>query len=358
MGAKRTGDNLWQRKGIWLLDFRFMGKRYIRSLGKGLTRSQARTKSRALRAEIEKKAMEGRQPDGPSSDPMFDDVAAEFLTWAKTNTKPGTDYPKCIEALGQTFNGWRLSKIGPRDLEAYRESRMDAPTRCNREISCLRRMFNKAADLGLYDGPNPVKRIGRFKEFHRERILTPEEERRLLNECQPWLRPIVRVALHTGFRKTEVLTLRWEEVNLKAETIRVRGKTSKTGEPKETPMTPEVKHALTTIRLQTGNTKGRVFLNSKGENYRSFETTWKTARRKAGIEGLTFHDLRHTWASRLLEAGVDLRTIQELGGWSSLKQLERYIFITTDRKREAINKLSSSASEFRTGKVVALQRPL
>jgi integrase len=210
----------------------------------------------------------------------------------------------------------RLSEISPFDLERYRRVRKKigrSDATINRELAFLRNLYNKAIDWGKAT-ENPVSKI-RFAKEQNERIrfLTPEEEERLLSCCNPQLKPLVTTAIHSGFRASELLSLTWADIDFENELITVRSAYAKNGESRSVDMNDTLTATLKTIRINRVN-EGLVFRSRNGTPYRSFRTAFETAVRKAGIEDLTFHDLRRTFASRLVMAGVDLPTVKELMG--------------------------------------------
>ena len=121
----------------------------------------------------------------------------------------------------------------------------------------------------------------------------------MLTCCGSYLRPIVITALHTGFRKSELLSLTWVDVDFRRQTIAVRAAYAKNGEARSVPMTVVLTETLKASRINAAPT-APVFLTRKGQPYRDISTAFGTAVRRAVITDFTFHDLRHTFASRLV----------------------------------------------------------
>lgn len=137
-----------------------------------------------------------------------------------------------------------------------------------------------------------------------ERILTPEEEERLLACSPPHLEPIIITALNTGMRKGEILSLRWEDVDLENNVITIRQEVSKSKKTRRIPINTTLRKLLLEQRLKSGGSLF-VFLNSEGNPYKRHDAVkgaYERTCKKSGIKGLRFHDLRHTFASRALEA--------------------------------------------------------
>ena len=207
-----------------------------------------------------------------------------------------------------------------------------APIRANRELAVLKMLFNRCRDWGLYQGENPANRVKLKKEpRQRLRFLEAQEEDRLLDKCREPLRTIILVALNTGLRvHAEILQLRWEDVDLKRGFLTVQAAYAKNGKTRTVPLNSTVRAALARLP-RTGDV---VFRHS------SVGKAFRTACAVAGIKGVTPHTLRHTFATRLCENGVDLRLVQEWGGGASLALVQRYSHVTPSRKAEAIEGLA------------------
>lgn len=207
----------------------------------------------------------------------------------------------------------KLSNITAHDLEKYRRKRQEegrSEATINRELAFIRNLFNMAIKWGRATA-NPVREVKLAKEDNgRIRFLTNDEEGRLLAACKAPLRPVVITALHTGFRLSELLSLTWADVDFARGSIQVGSGYAKNGESRSIPMNDVLTTTLEEIKLSDG----AVFRNRTGAPYRSVRTAFENAVKRAEIEDFTFHDLRHTFASRLVMAGVDLPTVKRLMG--------------------------------------------
>jgi len=166
---------------------------------------------------------------------------------------------------------------------------------------------------------HPGKNVKLLKNpQYKIRFLSEEEEARLLAVCAPALRRIITAGLLTGFRRQELTSLRPEDVNVERDTVSVAVCYSKNGEGRTLPVAPR----LTTIlhdALATRDTAPTVFVTRHGEAWKpiGFARAFRKACLRTGIGNLGPHILRHTFASRLVMSGVDLRTVQELEEHSS-----------------------------------------
>lgn len=160
-----------------------------------------------------------------------------------------------------------------------------------------------------------------------------------METCSDALRPILVTALNTGMRKSEILNLKWVQVDLKARRIRVEK--TKSGKVRHIPINDVLLYELR--RLKGKNSY--VFFNPETRKpYLDMKKGFKAACRRADIKGMRFHDLRHTFASRLVEKGVDIETVRDLLGHHSILITQRYAHSSRERKRAAVELLSKGKS--------------
>jgi len=259
-----------------------------------------------------------------------------------------------MNRLKEFFGDRKVGDIHPFLIEKYKQRRLDegAKVAVNRELSRLRTLYNLCIQWRKYEGDNPARRFKMAPESRgRIRSLSDEEEQRLLAVCDEPLRSVIILAIHTGVRPySEGLSLTWDNVDFNHCIATVEDHFAKNGETRTVPLNSI---ALKTIRELKKRTPGPwVFMTNKGskrrgdkhwEQYRSFRTAFETACRHAKLSGVTPHVLRHTFASRLVMQGVDLRTVQELGGWKSLNMVQRYAHLSQDHKRQAVGLLAKNS---------------
>jgi len=255
-----------------------------------------------------------------------------------------------LKYLKSFFGTKKLSEITPKDIDDYKESRIVdvAPATVNRELEVLRHLFNIADRWKKFFGKNPVSQAGLFTLNNQvERILTPEEELRLFNYCNPYLKPILICALNTGMRKSEILTLEWKDVDLETNLITIVKEKAKNKKTEKIPISSALRKLLLGQKLKTFKS-GYVFLNSKGEPYRrhdSLNQIYRRALKLSGIQGLRFHDLRHTAATRMIEAGVNIVSVNKILRHADLKTTMRYAH-PEDSLKDAVEKLGNFTSNY------------
>ena len=235
--------------------------------------------------------------------------------------------------LNTTKNHRRLKLIAGRPITG---------ATVNRDLACLKTAFSKGIQWGLVLS-NPVKMVKFYseKDRARTRYLSPEEKAALLAVCSPELRRIVLVALKTGMRKSELLFLRWLDVDFGANLIKIRK--SKSGRMRFIPLHPDVRRVLNDLPVG-----GDFVFTSSGREVLSVDgwvrTQFEAALDKEEIRNFKFHDLRHTFTSEMIMRGADLKTVSELLGHATTAMTERYSHLSPAHKNLAINLLAEEGS--------------
>ncbi|HEC64360.1 MAG TPA: site-specific integrase [bacterium] len=222
-------------------------------------------------------------------------------------------------------------------MEKYKRRRQSQVSNAtvNREVACLKHIFTKAIEWGMVQ-KNPGKKVKLLRERNtRLRYLDEKEITKLHDACAEHLKPIVTVALNTGMRKEEILSLKWKDVDFRSRIISILD--TKNGESREIPINDSIYRTLLVAKKLPDSPW--VFCKSNGKRYGNVRKAFEGARKRAGIVDFRFHDLRHTFASHLVMAGVDLRTVQELLGHKSFEMTLRYAHLSPEHKKAALDVL-------------------
>lgn len=336
MKESKKERNLRFADGKWYLDFTFRGKR-IRQFG-GFTKEQARIALAKIRVDRLNKKLGIILPgDG---DPIpFEGFAIEFLElYSKQNKRSWQRDESSLKNLRPFFRGFNLQDVGPENVERYKAKRRTevSPGTVNREISCLKTMFNQAVSWGKLE-TNPLRAVKKLRENPpKERILSRDEARRLMECAAPGLLPFLTIALNTGMRRGEILSLRWADADLAKCYINITDGNSKSGKGRKVPMNRQVYETLRALP----RVSEFVFYNPETKTHvLDMKTAFHSACRAVGINGLRVHDLRHTAASWMVESGIDLATVSKILGHSTIQMTMRYTHPTPENMRQAVNKL-------------------
>jgi integrase len=238
------------------------------------------------------------------------------------------------------------------------------PAAANRFLNLLSHMFNTAEDWGLRaENSNPCRRIKKYEEKARERFLSPSELARLgaaLAEAEARGESIYTVAalrllILTGARLSEILTLRWEWVDVPARLIRLAD--SKTG-AKTIALSAPALAALESIPRQQGNPYVICGRNA-GEHLVNLQKPWRRIRKAAGLDDVRIHDLRHSFASVAVAGGMSLPLIGSLLGHTQPATTARYAHLADDPRLAAADAVAATIAarlSGETGTVIPLRK--
>ena len=250
---------------------------------------------------------------------------------------------QALNHLLPVFGEMVLGEISPKSLAAYKAQRrieQAAPATINKELQLVRHAFNIAMREWEWCRENPMHRVS-MEQVRNEvdRWLTANEEERLLAASSPWLQEIILFALHTGMRQGEILNLRWEEVDFTRGTLMVMK--SKNGTRRTIPLNSTVYALLAAKQAATGTSCGPVFTSPLGNTLqvRFLVREFCDARDRAGIPDFRFHDMRHTFATRLVQRGIDLYKVQRLLGHKTGTMTQRYAHHSPESLRDGVNVL-------------------
>ncbi|MGB7069071.1 MAG: site-specific integrase [Pyrinomonadaceae bacterium] len=269
-----------------------------------------------------------------------------------------------IDQLIECFGDKPLAKFTKYDLDRYKIWRLEQGDRrgkkgtmepknrngvkistANRGLAILKHLLIEAHDAGLIakNVTKGSKAIDADAETARDRTLTDAEEMRLLTSCggrrtisykrkgkavtatvdadNPHLKAIILLGLDSGMRRGEILSLEWTDIDLESGIIKILGTHTKTQKTRSVPMTNRTRAELLT--LPNFGTSGKIF------PFGDFKRSWATALRVAKIEGLTFHDLRRTFVTRLQTGGISIGIAAELAGHSRIETTQKH-YTSTD----------------------------
>ena len=272
---------------------------------------------------------------------LFDEIAEDFLAYSREHKRSAENDEARMRRLLGAFGQRPVGDISSQDVERLRAElgRDLSAASANRHLALLKVTFNRAMKAEpTKAGRNPVRGVKLLKENNvRVRVLTGAEEERLLAVLPLHYRSLVIVALHTGMRRGELASLRWQDADFHTRTLVVRQ--SKSGEGRRVPMNRVVVATLRLLRKERQAFGGLVFTSPEGRFLHNFGRAWAKAVKDAEITDLRFHDLRHTAASRLVMAGVDLYTVKEILGHKTLVMTQRYAHLSPEHQRQAVERL-------------------
>ena len=312
-------------------------------------------------ATIESEMRMGRYQDvRPVERLSFSEVIERYLEQVSTKKRPNSEIRDRISAkaiLDGFGRDLSLIDINAQRLAVYRDGRLKSvsPSTIQKEFALLSHLFNIARREWGLSVNNPVLEVTRPKvSNNRTRFLTKEEAQKLLDVAQTSqnkkLYPYLLLMMHSGMRPSEAAGLKWDDVDLDARLVKL--KITKTV-MRYVPLTEVAEKVLRSIRPTDAGNETFVFLPQSSPLLEKaltrpnlyFRRSFNTVRTKAGLEDVHLHDLRHTAASHLLMAGVDLRTLAEILGHKTLQMVLRYTHFLNDHKLKAVDRINSLGLE-------------
>ena len=306
---------------------------------------------------------------------FLDYLDTDYKDWLEQNLRTGQATHKQMRQCFKGLHHLRLDEVSPADIEKWRSQRIKAglkPTSINRDLSNLKAMFNRLEDWEVLK-TNPISKVKRSKVDDNavQRYLKPDEEVRLFKALDDrearlreerrtgneWrsvrgyelyesldesvfadhLKPAVLLSLHTGLRRKELFTLQWADVDLDEERITLRPSNAKVGRSRHIELNQSALDCLKAWKAQADKTF--VFVGKGGNPLHDVNTSWENLMEAAQIEDFRWHDLRHTFASKLVMKGVDLNTVREFMGHSNMTMTLRYAHLAPEHKKAAIRRL-------------------
>ena len=359
--AKRQGN--WESHGggvrskvrkdgkrVYYIRYSWGGRRIIEKVGLSIERARGRIEAR--REAMEDPAyiptpVKRERAAKPPKVPTFKEFGELFLEqYASKRVAKDSWFRPMVSRLAKVFSKRRLDVITRLEIERYLTMRAKArhPATVNHDIRFLKLML-KTAVAWKYLEENVAESIQLLKvpppdpDVEAGRFLTQKQTDALIDAAPDHVRPCVQLALLTGMRRGELLGLRWPQI--KDGWIRLHE--TKSSKERRIPVTTEIATILRTIRKRHPRYIHGYVLVYNGERMKSFKRSWENTRAAAKLPRVRFHDLRHTWASRLLRQGVSPFELQKLGGWGSLEMVtQRYGHFAEDDRRAAMERLSGT----------------
>jgi integrase len=333
--------------GIWWINYYIEGRRFREKVGR---RSDAITlyQRRKTDARMGVKMPEVRARRAV----LFEEIAADALVYSKEHK---ASYPGDRSTVGKllpVFGKVPLDDITPQTIKAYLDTRDDlTKTTINRYRGTISMIFQEAIRNGKAKA-NPARLVRLHREDNsRVRFITYPEEaviRAVIRERCPIHEPELTLALETGMRRGELYSLDWDRVDLVRRQLHLLK--TKNGTARVVILTAAAVSALEELQKRRNPDSPKVCLTRYGEPMVSprawFELVMEEAIKKnPSLKDVTWHIFRHTYISRLVMAGVDLRTVQELAGHKDIKMTVRYAHLAPAHKLAAVDKLAEYRRE-------------
>ncbi|HMK77516.1 MAG TPA: site-specific integrase [Thermodesulfobacteriota bacterium] len=292
----------------------------------------------------------------PGEEITFKEMIGKYLAEYSSRSKSASSYRRdsslAAHLLG-VFGDSVITRVTPRDITEYKTKRREegaAAQTVNLELGLMRHCYNLAIREWEWVRENPTQKVHREKVSNLiERWLTFEEEEKLLSASPKWLQEIFILGIETGLRQSELLDLQWDRVDLRRKTLAVLEQKNR---GKDTLPLNERALEILKARSRVRHIKSSlVFYTQNGTpiHARNLLRAFYSAAKKAGVRGIRWHDAtRHTFATRLAQAGVDIYTIQKLGRWKSISMVMRYAHHYPESLRPGVEVLDEQRKNYIT----------
>jgi len=339
------------------------GKPYVESTG-----SDKLEVAKRLLKKREGEISEGKMPGICFDRVKFDELKDEFLADYRINGKKSiTRAERSVGHLERTFEGMRVVNITTPQINRYIEKRQiekASNASINRELSALKRMLN----LGAKQTPPKVDKVPYIPMLRennvRKGFFEYEDFVAVRNALPEYLKPVVTFAYNTGWRRAEVLNLRWSNVDLKEGMVRLDPGETKNDEGRVAYLDAELLDVIGDLQQKKVFGCSYVF-HRGGKQLRDFRSAWANAFKSAEVPLMLFHDLRRTAVRNMIRAGIPERVAMTISGHKTRSVFDRYNIVSPEdlkeaaRKRQAFNDLQGSrlqngySGSFKEKRVVA-----
>jgi integrase len=345
---------LYQVNGTWYMCYVDPTGKYVRKSAGTKSKTEAGAILQAIKTDIRR----GQYSFTSKKIIKFEELAEKYINDYSKGEGEKKSWKRdevSIKKLKEYFSGMDISKISKKDVIDYKIKRREhykkgsktkiSPKTVNRELACIRHMFNKAIDWGLIK-VNPIARIKLYKEEKRERvILTREEADLLINLAEEPAKTAIMITLNTGARTSEALSLKWADIDFEKNDIRIREQKT---EERHVPLSRELKEHLF---YKDQLSDWIIYNKQSGTHYKYIRKPFNEARDKVvqkladrtridKVKKLTFYDLRHTFGTWLGETKTSPFVIMELMGHKNIETTKLYVQPREEAKRAAVELLS------------------
>ena len=308
--------SLFKRGSTWWIDFTTPSGERIRCTADTEEKSQAQEFHDKLKSDAWRVSKLSEKQKR-----TWDEAALKWLAETRRKATHEEDKSK-LRWLQQYLRGRPLEAIDRELIAAIGEAKaqQSSPATANRYLALIRAILRKA--VYEWEWIDKAPKVKLYREAKRRiRWITPEQAKRLLGELPEHQRNVVLFALATGLRQSNVIRLEWSQVDLERRIAWIHADQAKGRKDIHVSLNSV---ALSVLRGQVGKHESRVFTYRGKPLAHANTRVWRDALKRAGIEDFRWHDLRHTWASWLVQNGTPLNVVQEMGAWESEGMVRRY----------------------------------
>ncbi len=325
----------------WWIKYSRNGKAYQESSG-----SDLKAVAQRLLKRREGEIAQGKVPGIVFDRVTFDELADDFLTDYRINEKRSlVKAERSVELLKKEFGGMKAPAITTASVRRYISRRLDekaSKATVNRELAALKRMYK----LGLMCTPPKVTQVPHIPMLREDNTRTGFFEhgkfQELMKHLPEHLKPVCFFAYCSGWRREEILSLQWTQVDLSQGIVRLEPGTTKNKDGRTLYMEPQLWQMMRGLHVKK-QARCQFVFHLQGRRIGSFRKVWNTACKKAGVPGMLFHDLRRTAVRNMVRAGIPERVVMAISGHRTRAVFDRYNIVSA----EDLSKAAKKRQEYR-----------
>lgn len=320
-----------------------------------LTPEEARKRAALVISRLKSGQSTSGGGDSKSKGPTVAEFARKYLAeHVEVRLKPNTIRDMCFDLNHHILPAWGklpMISLDRKLVVALHSTLYRTPAAANRMVGSLSAMFSMAESWDIVpEGTNPCRGMDLYRTGKAERFLTEAEFKRLGQtvtdmeadgKIQPGSAAAIRLLMLTGCRCNEILRLRWDEVDLERGELRLQD--SKTGQ-RTVPLSPAAARVIA-ARPRAHDDTWVIPGKHKGRPLSKMDRAWSRVRKRAGLEDVRLHDLRHSFASRALALGESLPMISKLLGHAQIQTTARYAHLAEHSVRKSAARIAASIGE-------------
>lgn len=323
-----------ERTNWWCMDYRD-AQGHRKQIKAGRTKTLADAMLRKRLDETQKEVILGHKQ--MTKIKLSDFALGVYCEYMKTNLRSWYREQRRVRGIIKHFDNKFLNEITSQDIERFKQQRLSysKPATANRDVVRLKNLFKMAIQWG-YAVNNPARDVRLMPENNaRLRYLTRAEYDRLLIFAPEELKPLITIAIYTGMRKGELTNIKWTDIDFEKGLITVPN--TKNNQPRYIPMNSIVRDTINNVTKNLNSPY--LFVSKYGTQYHGFDDTFRNVLKRAGISGVCWHTLRHSFASWLAEEGATPQELQNLLGHKTLNMVLRYAHLSPNCLKERVQKL-------------------
>ena len=337
--------SIYRRGSIFWLKYYRAGKCYRES-----SHSSKESDAKRLLKLREGAIAEGKFPGLKAQRIRFEEIVSDIVTDYRVNNRRSLwRLQISLKHLLNYFSGMRVIDVSADKIQSYILSRKEQGASngtINRELSALKRAFTLAVRSGKASSIPYIPKLS--EENVRKGFFEYDEFIALRKALPSYLKPVVTMAYFTGMRRSEILSLEWDSVDLLENKIILKPENTKNKDPRIIYLQGELLqliHYQYALRNQKFPNCKWVFFGKNGDRIKDFRTAWKKACEEAGLEGKLFHDFRRTTVRNMIRSGVPERVAMMISGHKTRSVFDRYNIVSEDDLRKASQRITEYHGE-------------